>query len=220
MRTTGILIILFFAIGCNTTSNISQSNIERIKKHKTAAILPVEVIILQRPRYAENFTSEEIDELKKYLSFGFQKQLYGFLEKKNRNFSYSVKIQDIMFTNNALQESNIPYNDIFLANKNSLAKALNVDALISIRLIIKTQPGESTQESRFLYNLELRSILTDQVDLQNLQQFSSSRLINTRPVNLEVKLANNKYEKVYLYISSTLEQLTRSYFNNFPYSKR
>jgi hypothetical protein len=214
------LLILLFALGCNTTSNVSQSNKERIKNHTTVAILPVEVIILQRPRYAENFTSEEMEELKKYLSFGFQKQLYIFLEKKSRNFPYSAKLRDVMFTNKALEESNIKYDDIFLTNKNLLAKTLHVDALVSIRLIIKTQPGESGAESQLLYNLELRSILTDQTDLQNLQQFSSSKLIDTRPGNLGVKMANNKYEKVYLYISYTLEQLTRAYSNNFPYLKK
>ncbi len=100
-------------------------------KHKIVAILPAEVSITLRPNAAKKMTAEEMEKNRQTTGYSIQDKMYSWFLRRSDKFKYTVKFQDVSKTNSLLKDAGISYADLRDKSKESLAKLLGVDAVIS-----------------------------------------------------------------------------------------
>ncbi|MDB5200398.1 MAG: hypothetical protein JWO92_2361 [Chitinophagaceae bacterium] len=100
-------------------------------KHKTVAILPADVTISLRPNQSKKMSAEELEKNREETGYAIQDKMYSWFLRRSDKFKYTVKFQDVSKTNSILKESGLTYRDIRLKSKESIAKLLGVDAVIS-----------------------------------------------------------------------------------------
>ncbi|MEO5782900.1 MAG: hypothetical protein ABIQ07_06500 [Ginsengibacter sp.] len=100
-------------------------------KHKIVAILPAEVSISLRPNTSKKMTVEEMEKNRQATGYAIQDKMYSWFLRRSDKFKYTVKFQDISKTNSLLKDAGITYGDLRDKSKESLAKLLGVDAVIS-----------------------------------------------------------------------------------------
>jgi hypothetical protein len=100
-------------------------------KHRLVAILPSDVTINLRPNEAKKMPVEEIEKNRQSTGYAIQDKMYSWFLNRSDKFKYTVKFQDVSKTNSLLKDAGISYADLRDKSKESLAKLLGVDAVIS-----------------------------------------------------------------------------------------
>ncbi len=114
--------------GCGATIYQNQEFGSITSAHKQVAVLPFKVTFAKIPK---DVTPEAALKLEKNEAAQFQRALYGALLQRQGKGEYTVQFQDIDRTNAVLTQANIDYDNIGAQTKDSLAKMLSVDAVMS-----------------------------------------------------------------------------------------
>ena len=206
MRKTLFIFFTLVLSGCAVTYR-SPSLQSRITEHKTIAIIPFDVLIQYR-RLPKGTTVEAMKAQEKNMAYMFQSQLYTRFLKKEK--IYTIAFQDIDQTNALLGKNNIGYKDIQFSSKEELGKILNVDAIISGKIV--TSKPMSTGGALVTGVLTGYYGATNQVDVTlNIHDASDSKLLW-------------KYDHSYSgSVGSSPESLSNALFNHiskkFPYKE-
>ncbi len=129
-----IALLLFVAwlTGCATVYQ-SEDFAEYQQRHKTVAILPPAVSI-----NAESFKTgtpiETIESQQDEESAVFHRQLYAQLLAQQKKRAYSVEFQDVEDTLARLARENVDAKTLRTMTRAEIAKMLEVDAVMSLRL--------------------------------------------------------------------------------------
>lgn len=123
------LLILLNACGPKIYKSNEFDNVT--SKHKIVAILPAEVSINLRPNAARKMTAEEMENNRQATGYAIQDKMYSWFLRRSDKFKYTVKFQDVSKTNSLLKDAGISYAGLRDKSKESLAKLLGVDAVIS-----------------------------------------------------------------------------------------
>ena len=126
-----VLLIILFASACGPKIYKSTEFDDVATKHKTVAILPADVTIMLRPNQSKKMTAEELEKNRESTAYAIQDKMYSWFLRRSDKLNYTVKFQDVSKTNSILKDAGLTYKDIRLKSKESLAKLLNVDAVIS-----------------------------------------------------------------------------------------
>lgn len=123
------LLILLNACGPKIYKSNEFDNVT--SKHNIVAILPAEVSINLRPNAARKMTAEEMENNRQATGYAIQDKMYSWFLRRSDKFKYTVKFQDVSKTNSLLKDAGISYADLRDKSKESLAKLLGADAVIS-----------------------------------------------------------------------------------------
>lgn len=100
-------------------------------KHKIVAILPADVTIMLRPNQSKKMSADELEKNRETTAYAIQDKMYSWFLRRSDKFKYTVKFQDVSKTISLLKDAGLTYKDIRLNSKESMAKLLGVDAVIS-----------------------------------------------------------------------------------------
>lgn len=100
-------------------------------KHKIVAILPADVSISLRPNQSKKTSVEEMEKNRQATGYAIQDKMYSWFLRRSDKFKYTVRFQDVSKTNSLLKDAGISYADLRDKSKESIAKILGVDAVIS-----------------------------------------------------------------------------------------
>lgn len=126
-----IIALLLFISACGPKIYKSAEFDNVASKHKLVAILPADVTIMLRPNQSKKMTAEELEKNRESTGYAIQDKLYSWFLRRSDKFKYTVKFQDVSKTNSLIREAGLTYTDVRLKSKESLAKLLGVDAVIS-----------------------------------------------------------------------------------------
>jgi hypothetical protein len=98
--------------------------------HRTLAVLPFKVMI-DKKNLPKNTTLEMIAAAEKEEAAEFQRQLYARFLQRSADGEYRVDFQDIDQTNALLARAGMHLDSLALYGRDSVAKVLGVDALVS-----------------------------------------------------------------------------------------
>lgn len=126
-----LVVVLFLFTSCATIYQAPELSIREIN-HRTIAILPFDASIQYR-KLPEDVSISDIMEMEEEMGYVFQNQMYiSFL----RNIEdYFIEFQDIDQTNTILLRNNVDYGNILEYSKDEIATMLEVDALVSGRVL-------------------------------------------------------------------------------------
>lgn len=130
MKTSFLFALILFLISCAPKIYYAPDFEKLAKKHKSVAILPADVVIRLRPNDAKKMTQEQADENAKQTGYEIQDAMYSWFLRRSGKLNYSVDFQDITKTNSLIKDAGIVYSDLKTKDRSSLAKLLNVDAVI------------------------------------------------------------------------------------------
>lgn len=99
-------------------------------KHKTVAIVPLDVIIESR-RLPKGVTVEMIQQQQKDYGHGLQSDAYGYYLRQMSKDHYSVNFQDVTKTNALLADAGITYENLNSTSRDLICNILGVDAIVS-----------------------------------------------------------------------------------------
>ena len=102
-----------------------------VAKHKIVAILPADVTIMLRPNQSKKMSADELEKNRESTGYAIQDKMYSWFLRRSDKFKYTVKFQDVSKTNTLLKEAGFTYADVRTKSKESIAKLLGVDAVIS-----------------------------------------------------------------------------------------
>lgn len=122
---------LIFISACGPKIYKSTEFDDVAAKHKTVAILPADVTIMLRPNQSKKMSADEIEKNRESTAYAIQDKMYSWFLRRSDKLDYTVKFQDVSKTNSILKEAGFTYKDIRLKSKESIARLLGVDALIS-----------------------------------------------------------------------------------------
>ncbi len=137
MKIGSLIILSFLFYSCGPIIFKSANLNTAIAQHKKVAVLPAEITWDLDKIDSKNLSLEKIGESERRSGLEVQKYMSDWLTKNKANFS--VAFQDISTTNQTLYEAGLKYADIKSTPKQQLAKLLNVDGLLYIKLI-STKP--------------------------------------------------------------------------------
>lgn len=125
------VLVLLTLISCGPKIYKSNEFDDVAAKHKLVAILPSDVTIMLRPNQSKRMSAEELEKNRIETAYAIQEKMYSWFLRRSDKFKYTVKFQDVSKTNSILKDAGLTYADIRLKSKESLAKLLGVDAVIS-----------------------------------------------------------------------------------------
>jgi hypothetical protein len=120
-----LICLLFFA--CTETKQVTNFK-EIASKHKTIALLPSSASFILTTKQKSKISQSQIEESELKLGFMVQTELNKWFEKNKKN--YTISVQDIKITNELLFAKGMSFKEFLKVSKDSLAKILNVDAVI------------------------------------------------------------------------------------------
>ena len=123
--------LLLFLSACGPKIYKSNEFDDVSAKHKTVAILPADVTIMLRPNQSKRMSADDLEKNRESTAYAIQDKMYSWFLRRSDKFKYTVKFQDVSKTNSLLKEAGLSYKDIRLKSKESMAKLLGVDAVIS-----------------------------------------------------------------------------------------
>ena len=126
-----VAFILLLGSACGPKIYKSSEFDDVAAKHTLVAILPADVTIMLRPNQSKKMTPEELEKNRVSTAYGIQEKLYSWFLRRSDKFNYTVKFQDVSKTNSILKDAGLTYTDIRLKSKESMAKILGVDAVIT-----------------------------------------------------------------------------------------
>ena len=114
-----------------TNPNFSQLT----KDHKELAIIPFEAVVKLRPKQMKDMSAEDLARLEEQEGESVQSALYSYFLKRQSRNDYTVGFQDISRTNALLAKNGITYENMGEFTIEELAEMLDVDGIISGRII-------------------------------------------------------------------------------------
>jgi hypothetical protein len=133
MKNTFIAVVALLLLVSSCGPKIYKSNEfdDVAAKHKIVAILPADVTIMLRPNQSKKMTPDDLEKNRESTAYAIQDKLYSWFLRRSDKFKYTVKFQDVSKTNSILKEAGLTYTDIRIKSKESMARLLGVDAVIS-----------------------------------------------------------------------------------------
>ncbi|HEV8079249.1 MAG TPA: hypothetical protein VGP43_00950 [Chitinophagaceae bacterium] len=125
-----IAVILWIS-ACGPTIYKSAEFGDVTSRHKLVAILPADVFISLRPNATKKTSVEEMENNRQSTGYAIQDKMYSWFLNRSDKFKYTVKFQDVSKTNALLKDAGISYTALRDKSKESIAKLLGVDAVIS-----------------------------------------------------------------------------------------
>lgn len=215
-----ILILICFST-CSPAIQTSSTTTNALTQHKTIAILPIKIELTSKLRKTNNFNSQEIEELKRYMSLALQGHLYESIIKKQKRFPYTVSIQSADFTNSILSSKKISFSEVFTGDKKELCKILGVDAILSPQAIFGKQQNSSINDLVSPGEMEMTVIIFDSVFTQSVWRFNHTKKYNTKDILTQTQYtAENKYQEVLLPWIRTVDDMFQTFTAGFPYKKK
>ncbi len=133
MKILKLALLIICANSCASTVRESADAKMAIMRHKTIALLPVEVEFELSMKKLDALSREKVDSLKLYSSITLQNYLYHYLFLSGKG-SANINVQDIDKTNNILNTNSIHFSEVFKGDKAILCKMLRVDAVLCPRI--------------------------------------------------------------------------------------
>lgn len=134
-RTSYLLFAVLLTItSCSRRHYASTLFEQQTAHHRLIAVLPAEMIFTGvKPK---NLTPEDIKRIEEEESKLFQVSLYNSILRyaNSRRYETTVNVQDFISTQRILDENNITIRDAWRKNDAELAKLLNVDAVVRMRI--------------------------------------------------------------------------------------
>jgi hypothetical protein len=128
---TPLVFLMLIVSACGPKIYKSNEFDDVAAKHKLVAILPADVTIMLRPNQSKKISAEELEKTRESTAYAIQDKLYSWFLRRSNKFLYTVKFQDVSKTNFLLKEAGLTYTDVRLKSKESMAKLLGVDAVIT-----------------------------------------------------------------------------------------
>lgn len=136
------LVLVLFISACGPRIYKSNEFDDVASKHKVVAIIPADVTIKLRPNQSKKTSVEELEKSREATAYAIQDKMYSWFLRRSDKLNYTVKFQDVSKTNAILKEAGLTYTAIRLTSKESLAKLLGVDAVISNNTIMDKPMSE------------------------------------------------------------------------------
>ena len=105
------------------------------KDHEELAIIPFEAVVKLRPKQMKDMSAEDLARLEEQEGESVQSALYSYFLKRQSKNDYTVGFQDISRTNALLAKNGITYENMGEFTIEELAEMLDVDGIISGRLV-------------------------------------------------------------------------------------
>jgi hypothetical protein len=124
----------YFLYSCSNKYYTAGNFEEKTQDHKVVAILPAEMIM--SGKLPKNMSPEDIAKSEETESINFQYALLNSILRhaNTRKYMTTVNFQDVNTTQKLLEQNNISVRESWKMNDNELAKLLNVDAVIRMRI--------------------------------------------------------------------------------------
>ena len=123
--------LVFFMGACGPRIYKSNEFDDLTSKHHLVAILPADVSIKLRPNEAKKTSAVDMEKNREATGYAIQDKMYSWFLRRSDKFKYTVKFQDVSKTNSLLKEAGITYAALRDRSRESIAKLLNVDAVIT-----------------------------------------------------------------------------------------
>jgi hypothetical protein len=127
MKILAFILICLLLFACTETKQVTNFK-EIAAKHKTIALLPASASFILTTKQKSKISQSQIEESELKLGFMVQTELNKWFEKNKKN--YTISVQDIKITNELLFAKGMNFKEFLKVSKDSLAKILNVDAVI------------------------------------------------------------------------------------------
>ncbi len=133
MKYLEFVLLIICVNGCATAVRESSDAKTAVTRHRTIALLPVEVEFDLSVKEEKVLPGEKADSLKLYSSITLQNYLYNYLFVSGKG-TVNINVQDIDKTNNILHANGIRFSEVFEGDKARLCKILGVDAVLCPRI--------------------------------------------------------------------------------------
>jgi hypothetical protein len=209
---------------CSSTINTTTSGKERIKTHRSIAILPFEVRFDLRNKNRKKFTEKELAEVRHFMATGLQDHLYNWLKSYSYRKSFTVTIQNTDITDSILAEKKISYLVLYNMGRTELANLLGVDAVLTPNVIFSQPNSEaaavllSPSNSIFFNDLatqemRMQVLLTDKFSETPLWTFETKKQNSKSSQGSGNKAKENILYPLFENIDKTLIR----FIKQFPY---
>ena len=105
------------------------------KDHQTLAIIPFDADVKLRPKQMKEMSSEDIARMEEQEGEAVQDAMYSYFLKRKSKHEFSVEFQNTTRTNALLAKNGITYENMGEYTTEDLAKMLEVDGIVSGRLV-------------------------------------------------------------------------------------
>ncbi len=219
--------ILILMTSCSKSKHLTADYQKYAKGHRTIAVLPYD--IQMKGRKVLEMEPEEIDRLRLLEAKLFQQSLYSEVLRYSGRDKKDIKIsvQDINKTNRLLKSAGIDILDITNYAPKEIGEVLNVDAIVSTRLI--KEMFLSRDESMLL---EVGSqIILDKLPV-NLYKLKNPKLTRTSEVDIYCTIVDTEAESAIWAINSecdlrwdcdpddAIESINHRITKKFPYREQ
>ncbi|WP_153799391.1 DUF4136 domain-containing protein [Foetidibacter luteolus] len=178
-----------------------------ISTHKTVAILPFDVAITYR-RPPKNFDSSAHQAEERNLAAELQQGMFTFLLRKNDK--YTVSFQDVERTNALLKRAGI-INQLSEMTQDSVAKLLNVDAVIKCKFTYEKTSSEGAAITKALLFGSAFSKTAGGALIMQIYDAKNGELL--------WRFYKEMNEDVLGSSSQLMERMMRKVSRNFPYER-
>jgi hypothetical protein len=136
MKLNLLFVLAISLVACNVNKDVYKSSdfAEKASKHKTVAILPLQ--ITQTGHKSKSETEETIKAANQKWSYVFQESLLSYALKQTPKHKKSplVSFQPIQKTNALLKDAGFSIDDIYSKQPEEIARLLGVDAVLMTTL--------------------------------------------------------------------------------------
>jgi hypothetical protein len=129
-----LTIITAFIVSCGPRIYVAPTFTQEMRNHKTVAVLPFDVVINSK-KLPKGMTAEGIKEMNKSNGYAMQNEVYTFFLRQMSRGRYTVEFQDIHKSNAIIQRAGYTYEELKTMSKDDLAHLLDVDAIVSGRIM-------------------------------------------------------------------------------------
>lgn len=226
-----LLILISITIAsCSRNRYLTADYDSLASQHSVIAVLPYDIQITGR-KVAE-MTEDEILKYREREAKQFQQSLYSEVLRRTgrRDNDINISVQDINKTNRLLVGAGIPLTDIAEYSPKELGQILDVDAIISTRLI---KEKFLSREEAVLVDVAAdvaKDILKDRTPA-SLKYYSNSKLSRSSEIDIYCTIVDTKAESaVWIYSTDidiqwnmeedeVIEQVNTRISRKFPYRK-
>ncbi len=211
------LLVLFLILLLIKFTSYGQEVFPLIK----VALLPAEVRIMGDK---ENLPSEKVYQAELITGFKIQAEIYSWFLKNHKKFNKSYDIQDIKKTNALLFSEGMSLNQYRNLNRDSIAKILNVDAVLFCSSTIERSVKGFDPLPMLSFMLD-RSLLgaVNAIPISNSEVHKLFITLEINENKSAVPIWRQKYghynNGIYK-LQAILKRILKEAANNFPYHKK
>ncbi|MFM6924176.1 MAG: hypothetical protein ACKOU7_01645 [Ferruginibacter sp.] len=226
--------IVLILVGCSSTISTTNTGQERIKTHRSIAILPFEVRFDLRNKNRKKFTEKELSDLRHFMATGLQDYLYNWLKTYSYRQSFTVTIQNTDITDSILAAQQISYLVLYNMGRTELAKLLGVDAVLTPNVIFAQPNSEEVSmllspvgsDPSNIFNPDFfNSLATQEMRMQVLlnDRFSETSLwtfeTKTQSSKATRRVSNDPQKNILTPLFANIDKTLNRFIRNFPYKK-